>query len=275
MNDRSATLTREDALVYLRRFPAQGAVAAAINISLVLASNSVVLWLLVSGRLRAAHLIALVMLETVLLIAVAWILQRLVPIADWLEKPKPWREKAPLIAFVLIWIGFAYALTLAILQGYGDFVALFSDRQAWVASGLHWSLLATTALALLHASGDLIHYRRAGGPFLSHVSHDAMARYLTLLLGGIPFAMPFFFFVIGGFKGVEYVLRRARVAPAQSLLAGVAMMIVAAASFVLVSLLISSGASGWAIGFVFAKLIAEIAIAAIPLVMAHVARNGP
>jgi hypothetical protein len=275
MTDSNATLTREDAVAYLRRFPAQGALAAAINISLVLASNSIVLWLLISGRLRAAHLIALVMLETVLLIAIAWLMQRMVPRADWSEQPKPWREKAPLIAFVLIWIGFAYALTLAILKGFGDFIDLFSGTQAWIATGLYWSLLATLALALLHACGDLMHYRRNGGPFLSHVSHDAMARYLTLLLGGIPFAMPFFAFVIGGFKGIEYVLRRARIAPAESLLAGVAMLIVATASFSLVSMLITSGVSGWAIGFVFAKLIAEVAIAAIPWVMAHVAANGP
>ncbi len=275
MTDSKSTLTREDALIYLRRFPAQGWLTAAINISLVLASNSVVLWLLISGRLRAAHLIALVMLETVLLIAIAWLLQRLVPRADWSEQPKPWRETAPLVGFVLVWIGGAYALTLAVLKGYGDFFALFAGTQAWVATGLYWSLLATLGLALLHASGDLIHYKRHGGPFLSNVSHDAMARYLTLLLGGIPFAMPFFATVIGGFKGIEFVLRRARVAPAESALAAVTMLIVAGASFALASTLITSEVSAWAIGFVFAKLIAEVAVAALPLVMAHVAKHGP
>ncbi len=275
MADRDATLTREDAVLYLRRFPAQGAVVAAMNIALVLASNAVLLWLLLSERLRAAHLIVLVMMETLLLVAVAWTLQRMVPERDWSEKPKPWREKGPLIAFVLIWIGCAYGLTLAILQGYPDLISLFRGADAWIASGLHWSLLATLVLALLHAGGDMLHYHRSGGPFVSHVSHDAMARYLTLLLGGIPFAMPFFAFVIGGFKGLEYALRRARVAPAESLFAGIAMMIIAASSFALVSLLISSGVSGWAIGFVFAKLIAEVMIACIPLAMAHVAKKGP
>jgi hypothetical protein len=50
---------------------------------------------------------------------------------------------------------------------------------------------------------------------------------------------------------------------------------VAYAGFVLVGLLISSQVAGWAIGFVFAKLIAEMMMACVPLVMAHVAKNGP
>lgn len=275
MSDRSDTLTREDALVYLRRFPSQGVAAVAVNVALVLAGNAVVLWLLVSGRLRAGHLIALVMAETVLLVAIAWIQQRLVPKSDWLEKPKRWREKGPLLAFVFVWISFAYGMTLVVIQGYRDFLDLLISRDAWIQAGLQWPLLYTLVLALVHAVGDLHHYRSRGGPFLSTVSHDAMARYLTLLLGGIPFAMPFFAVAIGGFKGVEYVSRQARVSPEKSLLAGGAMLLVAGASFALVSLLISSGVAGWAIGFVFAKLIAEILVACIPLVMSHVAHHGP
>ena len=53
------------------------------------------------------------------------------------------------------------------------------------------------------------------------------------------------------------------------------MLGVAAASFALVDWLIGSGVAGWAVGFVFAKLIAEALVACVPLVMAHVARHGP
>jgi tetrahydromethanopterin S-methyltransferase subunit F len=53
------------------------------------------------------------------------------------------------------------------------------------------------------------------------------------------------------------------------------MIVVAHAGFALVSLLIASGVAGWAIGYVLAKLIAELMVAAIPLVMAKVARDGP
>ncbi len=275
MANSSDQLTREDALVYLRRFPAQSVTAVASGIALVLSNNAVVLWLLLSGRMHSAHLIALVMAETVMLIVIASTQQRLVPIEDWLEKPKPWREKGPLIGFVLVWIGFAYGLTLAVLKAYPDVFALLRSVDAWTAAGLHWSLLCTFSLALTHAISDHVHYRRHGGPFLSSVSHDAMARYLTLLLGGVPFAMPFFTVVLGGVKGVEYIFRQARIAPENSLLAAVAMLAVVAPSFTLISLLISKGVAGWAIGFVFAKLIAELGIACVPLVMARVAKHGP
>ncbi|HVF34382.1 MAG TPA: hypothetical protein VND91_03600, partial [Candidatus Saccharimonadia bacterium] len=92
------TLTREDALQYLRRFPAQGYAAVAFNLALVLASNGVVLWLLLSGRLRSAHLIMLVIVETLLLIMIARGAQQLVPRRDWSEQPKPWREVRGVLA---------------------------------------------------------------------------------------------------------------------------------------------------------------------------------
>jgi hypothetical protein len=274
MTDSSSNLTREDALVYLRRFPAQGRFSIALNIATVLGGNAIVFHLLNSGQLRAAHLIALVIVETLALIAISAFVQRRVPQRDWLEQPKPWREKGPLIAFVLVWLCGAYGITLAMLHGYADVLALAQWR-TWIDTGLYLPLPYTVALALVHASGDWLHYRHHGGPFQSSVSQDAMGRYLTLLLGGIPFAMPFFAVVIGGLKGIEYVTRNARAAPARSLFAGVAMIGVAYAGFALVGLLISSQVAGWAIGFVFAKLIAEMMMACVPLVMAHVAKNGP
>jgi hypothetical protein len=275
MADASETLTRADALQYLRRFPAQGWAGIATGFAWVFAGNAIVLHLLVEGRLRAPHLIALVMAETLLLITIGWLQHRFVPRRDWSEQPKPLRERLFLFGFVLVWLAGAYGITLVMIDGYGDFLALLHSRNAWLEAGLQWPLLATLVFALVHAFGDHAHYRRHGGPFMSTVAHDAIARYLTLLLGGIPFAMPFFAIVIGGFKALEFVLRRARIAPGQSALGVLGMIVVAHAGFALVSLLIASGVAGWAIGYVLAKLIAELMVAAIPLVMAKVARDGP
>jgi hypothetical protein len=268
-----SSLIRQNAKDYLRRFPPQGIAATALNITTVLIGNALVFWLLLIGELRAAHLIALVMIETVLLIAISWLLQRAVPRADWLEQPKPWREKLPVIAFVLVWLAGAYGFTLAVIKGYPDFLALVGSAQTWIDTRLYIPVLYTLALALIHAVGDLRHYRLNGGPFISDVSHDAMARYLTLVLGGIPFAMPFFAAAIGGFKGIEYVLGKMRVDPRRSLLAGGAMVVVAVASFSVIERLITSGVHGWAIGFVFAKLIAEVLVVCMPLIMAKVAEQ--
>lgn len=269
------TLSRDDALTYLKRFPEQGRLAVAINIAFVLAGNALIFWLLWIGLLRAAHLIVLVMAETALLLALGWLLQRQVPVKDWAEPPKPRRELLSTAAFMLVWFGGAYGITLLMLDGYGDLRELSAFPRAWLDAGLHWPLAYTALLAIVHGVGDLQHYRRHGGPFLSNLSHDALARMLTLILGGIPFAMPFFAAAILGFKGVEFVAKQAKVAPQLSALAGIAMLAVASGSFALVSWLISAGVTGWAIGFVFAKLIAEVMVACVPLVMGHVAKHGP
>ena len=267
------TLTAEDARSYLRRFPAQGAVQVGFNLGMVLVGNAIVFWLLLSGELREAHLIALVLIETALLIALSWLLQRAVPRADWSEQPKPWREKIPVLAFLLVWLGGAYGITLVVIDGVEDFFSLMRSADAWIESRLYLPVLYTLVFALIHAGGDMHHYRRHGGPFLSSVSQDAMARYLTLLLGGIPFAMPFFAVVIGGFKGIEFLVNRARHDLRTSLLGGLSMLAVGMGSFQLVGWLISSGVRGWAIGFVFAKLIAESLIVCIPLVMVQVIKE--
>ena len=269
------TLSREDALQYLRRYPEQGRIAVAINFALVLAGNALVFWLLWSGLLRAAHLIVLVMVETALFFALGWWLQRQVPRKDWAEEPKSAREKWSVGLFMLFWLGGAYGMTLLMVGGYGDLRALLTSPRAWVDAGLHWPLAYTAVLAVVHVVLDLAHYRRHGGPFQSTLAHDTMARVLTLVLGGIPFAMPFFVAVGLGAKGVEFVARKAKVAPGQSVLASVAMLAVAGGSFALVSWLIDSGVTGWAVGFVFAKLLAELMVACIPLVMSHVAKKGP
>lgn len=273
--DSSETLTRADALQYLRRFPSQGMSTVVGNLIGVLAGNAIVLHLLVEGRLRAAHLIALVMAETVLLVTIAWLQHRFVPRRDWSEQPKPLRERLFLFAFVLVWLGGAYSVSLLMVGGFGDFGALLRGPDAWIEAGLHRPLAITLALALVHAHADHVHYREQGGPFLSTVSHDAIGRYLTLLFGGIPFALPFFVVVFGGFKLVEFVLGRMRTAPGESMLGSLAMLLVAGGGFAVISWLMASGVAGWAIGFVVAKVIAELMVAAIPLVMAKVARDGP
>lgn len=267
-------LTARDAQDYLRRFPEQSALLVAFNLGVVLIGNGVVLWLLASGELRATHLIVLVMIETLLLIAFSWLLQRAVPRVDWSEQPKPWRQTLPLLTFVLVWLAGAYGITLLVIGGYPDLVSLASSPRAWIESRLYLPILYTLAMALMHGLADLHHYRRHGGPFMSTVSHDAMARYLTLLLGGIPFAMPFFAVVLGGLKGIEYVVRTARMDTRKSMFAGMAMLVAGSIGFVVVDMLITSEVRGWAIGFVLAKLIAESTIACIPLVMAHVAKEG-
>ena len=266
------TLTRGDALTYLRRFPDRGLRGFAFDLALVLAANGIVAWFLASGRLAPAHLVALVATEAALLVVIASLAARAVPVRDWSEPPKPWRERWPVLVFALAWLGFAYALTITMIGGWPDFLALRRPG-AWRGAGLHWPLAATALVALVHALGDLAHYRRHGAPYLSSTSHDALARWMTLLFGAIPFAVPFFVVAIGGIKLVERVLKRMRVEPGQSILTAGLMIACGYAGFAVIGWLASSGVSGWAIGYVLAKTLSEAAVAAIPLVMRHVANE--
>jgi hypothetical protein len=180
----------------------------------------------------------------------------------------------PVLGFLIVWCAGAYGITLLMVKGWADMLGFFRDPQQWLDSGLAYALAITAVLALLAGIGDLRRYRRIGAPFMSSISHDVMARMLTLIFGGIPFAMPFFVVTIGGFKTVEWLFKRARTDPAQSLFGAAAMLLVAAGGFALVSALIESGTHGWAIGYVLAKLLAELMVAVIPLVMRHVAKTG-
>jgi hypothetical protein len=264
-------LSKADAEAWLRQFPYRGHAALGLHALLVLGANGFVFWLLHSGRLSGAGLILLVALETVLLLALTRLMALPVPLRDWFEAPKPMREVLPVLAFLVVWCAGAYGITLLMISGWPDFLAYFRDPRQWLRSGLAYALAITVVLALVAGTGDYLRYRRLGAPYMSSLSLDAMARMLTLVLGGIPFAMPFFVVTIGGFKAVEWLAARARTDPRTSILGGLGMLAVAVLGFAAVSALIGAGTSGWAIGFVLAKLLAELMVVAIPLVMREAA----
>lgn len=273
MTAAESKLTRTEAQDYLRRFPAQGLGTVALNVALVLVGNGIVLWLLMSGRMQGAHLVALVMVETVLLIAFAHAAQVGIPQKDRVDEPKPWKERIGMLAFLLVWLGGAYGITLVVLEQWREFLALFQSKRAWLDAGLHWPLAWTLVLAVLHTIGDRVHYAARGGKFFSTASHDAMARMLTLIFGGIPFAMPFFVVTIGGFKAVEFIARKAKLDPAKSVAAGIATMVVGFGGFALVGRLIENEVGGWAIGYVLAKAVSELLVASIPYAMTEAAKQ--
>ena len=267
------SLTRDEAQAWLKRFPAHGWGTFALNAASLVAGNGLVLWMMLTGRVRGAHLIALTFAEAIVLAALAWIVHLCVPRSAWSDQPKPWKERLGLFAFLAVWLGGAYSVSLLMIEGWPDFLALLRSPQPWIDARLHWALGITTLLGIVHAVGDVAHWRSHGGRMLSTVSNDAGARVLTLILGGIPFAMPFFAVSIGAFKGIEFVAKKFGAHPEQSVVVGLLMLAAAYGAFMLVDSLIASGVAGWAIGFVLARLIAETLIAAIPLAMSYAARD--
>lgn len=259
------------AQAWLRQFPFPGWGALALHALFVLAGNGVVLWLLHTQRLPGAGLILLVVLELLLLVVLARVLALPVPKAQWFEQPKPWREVLPLLAFLVVWAGGAYTLTLFVIGGWSDFLAYFRDPPAWHRTGLGWALGVTAVLALSGGIADYLRWRRIGPPYVSSLAPDAMARLLTLVFGAIPFAVPFFVVVLGGMKAVSAIAARARIDPGWSLAAALVVLLVAAAGIQWVGWLVSAGVGGWALGYVLAKCLSELAMLALPLLMREAA----
>lgn len=265
------TLTRDDANAWLRQFPFPGWVALGFQALVVLAGNGLVLWLLGSGRLPAAGLILLVLLEFVLLLVLAQLVALPVPRAHWFEPPKPWREQLFLLGFLTVWAGGAYSLTLLMIQGWGDFLAYFRDVSRWHATGLAWAIGVTALLALCTGLGDWLRYRAKGPPFISALGLDVMSRLLTVIFGAIPFAMPVFVVFFGGVKLAEWVFARARQGSPLAVGGALAALGIGFAVFSVVEWLVGAGVGGWAIGYVLAKCLSELLVVAIPIVMREAA----
>ncbi len=268
------TLTRADALAYLKQFPFHGPFAFGLSLLPVLASNGYLLWLMLQGRLTGPGLILIVVIETVMLTVLARLSALPIPRRDWIDQPKPWSQVLPVLAFLLIWCSGAYGMTLLFIHGWPEMLSYFQQSPVWLDSGVAYALALTLVLAIFPMVADWQRYKRVGPPFMASLGHDAMARLLTLIFGGIPFAMPFFVVVIGGFKLLEWIVLRAKRAPRTSALAAACMLAGAVSGFMLIEQLIQTEAHAWAIGYMLAKLVSELMVASIPLVM-HVAANEP
>jgi len=264
------TLTRADALAYLKQFPFHGPLAFGLSLLPVLASNGYLLWLMLQERLSGPGLILIVVIETVMLTLLARLSAVPIPRRDWMDQPKPWSQILPVLVFLLIWCSGAYGMTLLFIGGWTEMLGYFRHGHVWFDSGVAYALALTLGLAIFPMLSDWQRYRRIGPPFMASLGHDAMARLLTLIFGGIPFAMPFFVVVIGGFKLIEWIVLRAKSAPGTSALAAACMLACAVSGFLLVEQLIRTEAHAWAIGYMLAKLVSELMVASIPLVM-HVA----
>ncbi|MCE3004516.1 MAG: hypothetical protein LW860_17720 [Xanthomonadaceae bacterium] len=266
------TLTRDDANAWLRQFPFPGWTALGFQVVVVLAGNALVLWLLASGRLPGAGLILLVVIEFVLLFALAHLAALPVPRAHWFEPPTPWREQLFLLGFLAVWAGGAYSFTLLLIGGWPDFLAYFHDPGRWHATGLSWALGVTFVLALATACGDWLRYRRRGPPFMPALGLEVASRMLTLIFGAIPFAVPIFAAFIGVVKSAERIIAAARAkrwtAAAATLAAALGGLVLLYTMFVALQ---RAGVNDWAIGYVMAKCVAELLVVAIPIVMREAA----
>ncbi len=269
-NPKAASIAEWDAL--LARYPAGSPWEMARQFLSVVAGNAVVLYLLVTGRMRPFHLVALVALEAVILTAIAWIQARMVPRSALMDKPQPLPARLGTLAFGAVWLGFVYAIILGAMLGAGG-EALEAIRHPLAAlrqDALLWPLALTTTFAVADAVRDWMQWRSMGGYFLSTPGFNSAARWLTLFLGGIPFFVPLAFGMWTIVTVAERLKKRVAGSPASaaaaSKLAPFIAPAVAAALLGVIGWLLEAGVSGWAVGYCSAKLASESLLVFLPLI---------
>jgi hypothetical protein len=262
----------------LRRYPLASPWGLAFQIGSTLASNALVVWLVASGRMTPFELVVLVALEALVLIGIAWLQKRSVPPAALDPDPLTKKDRLQTFAFLMVWLGGVYAFVFfGFVPSVPEMLGALRDPLAFLAgSALKWPLAITVATAAVDALQDAAHFRRHGGKFLSTPGFQGAARMLTLILGGIPFAVPFFGTVIGLKLAVEKIharLTRDKDRPNRNALV-VTLLVLAVAALVWtgatlldrIDLALQRGVAWWALCYGAAKFVSELFIVSLPLI---------
>lgn len=263
--EKLASIAEWDALA--RRYPAGGRKALVQQIVLMLAGNAFTVYLLVTHRMQPVHLVLLVAIEAVLLSVVSTVQSAFVPPES---RPKS-SGQTPVqriftLAFGLFWLTVVYSLVFA---GFFHMDLPFekllrNPRETLEQAGMLWPLGITLLAALVDSVKDAAYFRREGGIFLSTPGLNAIPRWLTLFLGGIPFFVPLAAFVFGISKMAERLNKRPDLASVTGL--ALVIPILALGMFGLIRGLLSAGISGWAIGYCSAKVASELLILCLPVI---------
>ncbi|HNZ95996.1 MAG TPA: hypothetical protein PKM64_02235 [Thermoanaerobaculia bacterium] len=235
---------------------------------------------LLRGELQPVELVLLVALEAVLLSAISWIQYFSVPAAARPDAQQPRMsplERLRALLIGLLWLGIVYGVV---------FVYLLRQPPEWHTlapgplgffrtSAIRWPLAATAGGALLDAFADRAFWHRRGGTFVSTPGFTGLARWLTLVLGGVPFFVP----MALGLGGVLALLQRgerrlrgrdgsAGTERAPSIQLRIALLVLVpvgvAGVFRGLRWLTTAGPDGWMIGYLAAKLLAELALLGLP-----------
>jgi hypothetical protein len=248
------------------RYPPGDRLALVQQIVLMLASNAFTVYLLVTHKMQPVHLVLLVAIEAVLLSLVSIVQSTFVPPEAKKPSDQSAVQKVYSLAFGLFWLAVVYSLVfsglLHVELSFGELLEhpIETIRQA----GMLWPLGITLAAAIVDSAKDASYFREHGGIFMSTPGLNAIARWLTLFLGGIPFFIPL---VAVGWvvsKVAERLNRRSTSVPDFGL--AIVVPILCLGVFGVMSSLISAGLSGWAIGYCSAKFASELLILCMPLI---------
>jgi hypothetical protein len=278
--ERQARADPELDAVVARMPPARPHVLAVDGLTL-LAANAVAVHYLLIGEMTPLQLVVLVALEALMLAAVGHAQRLLVPAR---ARIRPERSGCTAVAagvFGVAWLLGMYTLVFSIFFDVGAEVsAALADplRFLWQPQ-IRWPLLLTAAGALADAVSDHRHFREHGGYFVSTVEFNGLARLSTLLLGAVPFFVPLLVFV-SGISVIVRRLERRELAPGRApspVTVPVLVLVFGLLALGMAGLiggLFAAGVRGWVVGYISAKLASEIAVLALPNLIARVRESA-
>ncbi|HEV7671686.1 MAG TPA: DUF6498-containing protein [Thermoanaerobaculia bacterium] len=269
--EKLASIAEWDAMA--GRYPPGNRAALVQQIVLMLASNAFTVYLLVTHRMQPVHLVLLVAIEAVLLSLVAILQSTTVPPEAKPKSDQTVGQRIGALLFGLFWLAVVYSLVFAgflrMDLPFGEL--LRHPRETLEQAGMLWPLGITLLAAIVDTTKDAEYFREHGGIFMSTPGFNAIARWLTLFLGGIPFFIPLVALGWVVSKAVERLNKR----PGPASASGLALVVplLSLGMFGVIGGLLSAGLSGWAIGYCSAKFASELLILCMP-VIAVKAREG-
>ncbi len=274
--EKLASIAEWDAII--GRYPPGNRASLVQQIVLMLASNAFIVYQLVTHRMQPLHLVLLVAVEAVLLSVVAFVQSRTVPPEAKTPSEQTVGQRLGTLAFGLFWLAAVYSLVFVGLLGAGGALwglvrqPLETIRQG----GLLWPLTITVIAAFRDSVKDARYFREHGGKFMSTPGLNAIARWLTLFLGGIPFFIPLAAvgWVIS--KIIERLNRRMikGTVPTDVRWAILVIPLLFLGMFSVMGSLLSAGLSGWAIGYCAAKFVSELLILCMPVIATKAKAQG-
>jgi hypothetical protein len=256
----------------LRRYPLASPWSLAFQILSTLGANGLIAWMVATERMTPFELVVLVAIEGVLLIFIAWLHSLAIPREALEKNPSSVAARLGTLAFALVWLSGAYGIVFfAFVPSSDEILHAAKDPLAFLlGSNLKWPLLITVGLAVVDAIKDHLHFHDHGGQFLSTPGLQGVARWLTLLLGGIPFFVPAVAVMMGVMFFVDrvkgWLKNRAKSADANAFLGMLLLPAIAIPFFGTMTWLMSSGVSGWAVGYCAAKFVSELFVVCLPLI---------
>lgn len=243
----------------------------------VVAANFLTARALLRGEMRPWELVLLVALEAAAFSVIAWVQTLSVPEEARPDDDGPKQslgQRLGGMAFGLFWIVAVYGLIFSFyLREMPDWRSLAAAPLDYLArSAIRWPLAVSVGGALLDAFADRQFWRHRGGIFISTPGFTGLARWLTLIFGGIPFFVPFAVgagIIAAVAKGLE---RRFKTGPT-TVWPLLAFPVLGLALFWGMGYLIAAGAVGWTIGYISAKLGSELLLLGVPLLAKRAGRE--